>query len=87
MGPARVRLRRRPIDVKLARHNWTRTHLARLLGVHRSYLSDLLAGRKYVGPTIRQRLLEVLGATFDDLFEIIPASTSPRPHRSKTHGD
>jgi transcriptional regulator with XRE-family HTH domain len=87
MGAARVRLKRSTIDVKLARYNWTRTHLARLLGVHRSYLSDLLAGRKYVGPTRRQRLLEILGATFDDLFEIIPASTSPRPQRSKTHHD
>ena len=85
MDPALVRLKRSTVELKLARHNWTRTHLARLLGVHRSYLSDLLAGRKYAGPTTRQRLLEILGATFDDFFEIISVRTSPPSRRSKAH--
>ena len=83
MGPVRVRLRRSAVEMQLTRRNWTRAQFARLVGVHRSYLSDLLAGRKYVGPALRQRLLETLSATFDDLFEIIPARASLPPGQRK----
>lgn len=83
MDSVRVRLRRNALEAQLVRRNWTRAHLAHLVGIHRSYLSDVLAGRRYVGPTLRQRLLETLGATFDDFFEIIAVRRSPPSDRKK----
>ena len=72
MSPVRIRLRRAAVESHLARRNWTKSQLADLAGIHRSHLSDLLAGRKSAGPHVRQRLLETLGASFDELFEIVP---------------
>src|SRR5437879_55232 len=71
MSPVRVRLRRAAVEAYLARRNWTKSQLAGRTGIHRSHLSDLLAGRKSAGPHVRQRLLETLDASFDDLFEIV----------------
>jgi transcriptional regulator with XRE-family HTH domain len=67
----RVRLKRDAVEAALVRRNWTKTTLARLAGLHRTHLSDLLAGRANAGPQTRQRLLEILGGDFDDYFEII----------------
>ncbi len=66
----RVRLKTRAFEETLARRNLTKTAFARLAGLHRTYLSDLLAGRTNPGPQTRRRLLEALNAEFDDLFEI-----------------
>ncbi len=67
----RVRLKRAAVEAALLRRNWTKTALARLAGLHRTHLSDLLAGRTSPGPRTRQRLLEILGGEFDDFFEIV----------------
>ncbi len=48
----------------------TATAFARLVGLHRTHLSDLLAGRANPGPRTRRRLLEALNVEFDDLFEV-----------------
>jgi len=67
----RVCLKRPAIEEALARRNLTKTALARLTGLHRTHLSDLLAGRANPGPQTRQRLLDILGGQFDDFFEIV----------------
>lgn len=67
----RVRLKRAAVEAALVRRNWTKTALARLAGLHRTHLSDLLSGRTSPGPRTRQRLLEILGGEFDDYFEIV----------------
>jgi|GEM_PF-972708 len=67
----RVRLKRAAIEAALVRRNWTKTALARLAGLHRTHLSDLLSGRASPGAGTRQRLLEILGGEFDDFFEIV----------------
>ncbi len=66
----RVRLKRAAVEMAILRRNLTKTALARLTGLHRTHLSDLLAGRTAPGPQTRQRLLDVLGGEFDDYFEI-----------------
>jgi transcriptional regulator with XRE-family HTH domain len=66
-----VRLKRGAVEMTILRRNLTKTALARLAGLHRTHLSDLLAGRTAPGPQTRQRLLDVLGGTFDDYFEVI----------------
>lgn len=67
----RVRLRRAALEAAIARRNLTKTALARRMGMHRTHLSDLLAGRTHPGPKTRQRLLDALGGTFDEFFEIV----------------
>ncbi len=67
----RVRLKRAAVETALARRNWTKSALARVTGLHRTHLSDLLAGRTSPGPRTRERLLEILGGEFDDYFEIV----------------
>lgn len=67
----RVRLKRTAVEAALLRRNWTKTALARLAGLHRTHLSDLLAGRTSPGPRTRSRLLEILGGEFEDYFEIV----------------
>ncbi len=69
-GP-RVRFKRAAVEAAIVRRNLTKSALAHLAGLHRTHLSDLLAGRTNPGPRTRQRLLDALGGTFDDFFEII----------------
>ena len=66
----RVRLKRAAVEIVLVRRNLTKTALALHAGLHRTHLSDLLAGRATPGPQTRCRLLEILGGEFDDYFEI-----------------
>jgi transcriptional regulator with XRE-family HTH domain len=67
----RVRLKRAALEAAIARRNWTKTALARKMGLHRTHLSDILAGRTHPGPRTRQRLLDALDGTFDEFFEIV----------------
>jgi transcriptional regulator with XRE-family HTH domain len=67
----RVRLKRAALEAVIARRNLTKTALAGRMGMHRTHLSDLLAGRTHPGPKTRQRLLDALGASFDEFFEIV----------------
>jgi len=66
-----VRLKREVVEMAILRRNLTKTALARLAGLHRTHLSDLLAGRTAPGPQTRQRILDVLGGVFDDYFEVM----------------
>jgi len=79
----RVRLKRAAIETVLVRRNLTKTALAGLAGFHRTYLSDLLAGRASPGPQTRQRLLEILGGEFDDYFEIVGGRAPGRGPRAR----
>ena len=74
----RVRLRQAALEAAIARRNLTKTALAQKMGLHRTHLSDLLAGRTHPGPKTRQRLLDALGGTFDEFFEIVDADRRRR---------
>lgn len=67
----RVRLKKAALEAVIARRNLTKTALAKRMGMHRTHLSDLLAGRTHPGPKTRERLLEALGGSFDEFFEIV----------------
>lgn len=69
---SRVRLKAEAVEAALARRNITKTALAQAAGLHRTHLSDLLAGRASPGPRTRQRLLDVLCGAWDEFFEIVP---------------
>jgi transcriptional regulator with XRE-family HTH domain len=74
----RVRVRRAALEAAIVRHNLTKTALARQMRMHRTHLSDLLAGRTSPGPKTRQRMIEALGGTFDEFFEIVDADRRQR---------
>ncbi len=74
----RIRVRRAALEAALARRNLTMTALAREIGYTRTHVSDLLAGRVSPGPKMQQRLLDVLGGTFDELFEIVESGRRRR---------
>ena len=50
----RVRLKRAAVEIVLVRRNLTKTALALHAGLHRTHLSDLLAGRAAPGPVQAQ---------------------------------
>ena len=52
----------------LHRRNMTKNELASRTGLATGYLSQLLNGKRNPSPATRQRLQEVLGAEFDELF-------------------
>jgi transcriptional regulator with XRE-family HTH domain len=74
----RVRLRQAALEAAIARRNLTKSALAQKMGMHRTHLSDLLSGRTHPGPKTRQRLLDALGGTFDEFFEIVDADRRRR---------
>ena len=74
----RVRLKHGTLEAAIARRNLTKTALAQRMGMHRTHLSDILAGRTHPGPKTRQRLLDALGGTFDEFFEIVDGSQRRR---------
>ncbi len=76
----KVRVRRAALEAAIVRHNLTKTALAREMRMHRTHLSDLLAGRTHPGPRTRRRLLDALDGTFDEFFEIVDAEARRRRH-------
>lgn len=61
----------------MASANCSQNVLARRIGVSRSYLSQLINGRREPSPKVREKLLDALcGATFDDLFVIERSESS-----------
>ncbi len=42
--------------------------LVRRRGISSGHMLQLMTGRRCAGPRIRQKLLNILGLTFDDLF-------------------
>jgi transcriptional regulator with XRE-family HTH domain len=57
-------------DCRRAR-NMTQRELARRLGVTQNYIPALEAGTRDPGPSLRKPLMQVLGAGFFDLFDVV----------------
>jgi putative ABC transport system permease protein len=72
----RIRLKHDRLAELLSESRLSQNHWAMRLGLSRGHLSDLLKGRHpYVSDKTRAKLLEGLGVSFDDLFEV----ERPRP--------
>lgn len=63
---------RRELDERGIRHNW----LANELGISKSHMSSLIAGRFNVTEKHAEQMCEALGAPFSSLFEFIDRSES-----------
>ncbi|HKS05935.1 MAG TPA: ADOP family duplicated permease [Gemmatimonadaceae bacterium] len=67
----RVRLNAQRLLEVLAKSRLSQNHWALKLGLSRGHWSEIVNGKHpYPSPKTRQRMLEVLGLSFDELFEI-----------------
>lgn len=74
----RVRLRLEVLEGLLARSAISQNHWAMRLGLSKGHLSNLLAGKHlYPSARTRERMLEVLGVSFETLFEVEPGHDLP----------
>ncbi len=67
----KVNLKREAFEVALTRRNLSQKRLAEKMQISRSYLSQIVTGKRPASAYMRQRLLDCLrDCTFDDLFVI-----------------
>jgi len=67
----RVTIKRDAFEVAITRRNLSQKRLAEKLQISRSYLSEIVNGKRPASPLVRQRLLEYFkDYSFDDLFAI-----------------
>ncbi len=68
----KVMLRAEAVWDRLNRLNMTQNELAGLLGTSSGHLSRLINGKRCASPSMRRRLMEVLGCSeFDELFVVV----------------
>lgn len=81
----RIRLKEERLVDLLKRRGISQNHWARQLGLSRGHLSELVNGRRpYPHPETRRKLLDGLGVSFEELFEV--ERPEPTPERSATPG-
>jgi putative transcriptional regulator len=67
----KVNLKRDAFEIAITRRNLSQKGLAEKLHISRSYLSEIVTGKRPASPYMRQRLLDYfIDYTFDDLFAI-----------------
>ena len=66
-----VGLRREAFEIAIMRRNLSQKKLAEKLNISRSYLSEIVRGKRRPSAEMRERLLKYFSElTFDDLFTI-----------------
>jgi transcriptional regulator with XRE-family HTH domain len=50
---------------------WTQRELAKRLGVTQNYIPALELGNRNPGPDLRQKLMQLFKADFEDLFTVV----------------
>ena len=69
----RVRLKQQKLRDLVAQSTLSQNHWAIKLGISRGHWSEIVNGKHpYPSPKTRERLLDVFGVSFDELFEIEP---------------
>lgn len=66
-----VEVKPQAIWERQARLSLTQNGLARLLGITSGHLSLILSGRRRPSAALRERMMHVLHASFDDLFYVV----------------
>ena len=75
----KVKVNEQVVNTAMARANLSQSALARRLGINKSYLCQILQGKRYVSPWIRKALLEILpDLTFEDSFILCNVSKKKR---------
>ena len=77
----RVRLKLDRLHDLIARGNLSQNHWAIKIGMSRGHWSEIVNGKHiHPSPKTRERMIEVFGVSFDDLFEVetdAPAGSDP----------
>ena len=66
----KVRINQDAVQVAMAKRNMSQNMLAIRAGISSGYISQLMCGTRYPSPKVRQKILDVLGMDFDDVFII-----------------
>jgi transcriptional regulator with XRE-family HTH domain len=66
----KVRVNQDAVQVAIAKRNMSQNMLAIRAGISSGYISQLMVGTRYPSPRVRQKILDVLGMDFDDVFII-----------------
>jgi len=66
----KVRVNQDAVQIAIAKRNMSQNMLAIRAGISSGYISQLMCGTRYPSPRVRQKLLDVLGMDFDDVFII-----------------
>ena len=65
-----ITTKRKALQHKVLRAGFNGAQFASELGVSRPYMSNILNGRRNVTAPLAKKICTVLGADFDELFEI-----------------
>jgi len=67
----RVEVRATGLRTHRDARGWTQRELAKRLGVTQNYIPALELGNRNPGPDLRQKLMDLFGADFEDLFTVV----------------
>jgi len=65
-----VKLNDKALEIAIAKNNYSQNKLAELMGVSSGYLSQIVRHTRNASPRIRQKMQDILGLSFDELFII-----------------
>ena len=75
----RVEVRATGLRAKRDAMGWTQRELAKRLGVTQNYIPALELGTRNPGPALRQKLMKLFSADFEDLFTVV--MVNPQTHK------
>jgi len=67
----RVEVRATGLRAQRDAKGWTQRELAKRLGVTQNYIPALELGNRNPGPDLRQKLMDLFGVDFEDLFTVV----------------
>ena len=65
---SKIRLNSETLQDWLDRNNLSQRKFGRLHRLSSGYISQILSGKRHLGPATRQTIQDATGLTFDDLF-------------------
>jgi len=75
----KVEVRATGLRAQREKVGWTQRELAKRLGVTQNYIPALELGNRNPGPDLRQKLMKLFKADFEDLFTVV--MVNPVSHR------
>jgi transcriptional regulator with XRE-family HTH domain len=70
MTMLKVKLKSSAVQRVMAKRNMSQNVLAMRVGISSGYISQLMCGTRHASPMVRQKMLDSLGLSFDEVFTI-----------------